>query len=541
MTRAAAVLLAALAAVLATAPGRALASADQESILMDDSQVVYASADQLDAHLAEIKALGVDRVRVSVFWHLLAPNPDQKQKPDSGYSESDPRFYGQARWDRYDRIVELAAKHGLGVLFTVTGPAPLWATGKPLEGRSDVEDVWEPNPGDFKDFVAAVATRYSGTYRDEHQQPGLIPLLPPTTTEGPVLPRVDHWSIWNEPNHGGWLDPQWLGQAGHLVPASPRFYRPLVDAAWSALQSTGHGGDTILLGETAPRGLHNAGLTRGIRPLRFIRELYCVDGRGRPFTGAAAAGRGCPSTFDAAGFVGAHPGLFAASGWAHHPYSLTTPPRAADAYRDDVTLSGVPRLTRTLDRIFATYGQSAKLPIWVTEYGYQTNPPDPTLGIPWWRQADWLDDATFRAYRNKRIVAMAQFLLADDGPLTQYGPDDPRYWGTFQTGLETAQGKHKPSYDSWQHPIDVLPRRRRRGGPLRVFGQLRTAADGQHLTADVEFRATGAKSWSRVAQVAVANPRAFLDTTVKATRSGSWRIVWAGGGGTTRAIAVRVR
>jgi hypothetical protein len=540
VTRATAAFLAAAAVCLATAAG-ASASPLQESILMDDAQIVYAPTDQLDKHLAEVKALGFDRVRVSVYWNLLAPSPNQKQKPTgNSYPPSDPRFYAQGKWDRYDRIVALANKNGLGVLFTLTGPSPLWATGTPEQGRSDVEDTWQPSAGDFKDFATAVGTRYSGTYRDEHQQTGALPILPPETVQGPLLPRVDHWSIWNEPNHGGWLTPQWLqGPDGkRLIPASPRFYRPLVDAAWSALQSTGHSADTILLGETAPAGLRDIGLTRGIRPLRFIRELYCIGNDGKPYTGAAAGARSCPPSFDAPSFAAAHPGLFAASGWAHHPYSLTTAPSAADQNRDNVTLSGVSRLADTLDGIFATYGQSAKLPIWLTEYGYQTNPPDPTLGVPWARQADWLDDATFRAYLNPRIVSMAQFLLVDDGPLTQFKPDDPRYWGTFQTGLVTAQGKLKPAYESAKRPIDVLPRRARPGGRLRVFGQLRTAAAGSHPVAEIQFKGGGAKSWSAVA-TATANDRGFVATTVKARRPGSWRIVWAGGAA-SREVAVRV-
>src|SRR5205823_2864721 len=143
--------LAALLGTLAAAP-RAGASAQEEAIIMDDALIVYGNADQVDQRLAEMKALGFDRVRVSVYWRLLAPNPDQKQKPSSQYDESDPRFYDQARWDRYDRIATLAAKHGLGVLFTLTGPAPLWATGTPQGGRNDVEDTWEPNPDDFKAF-----------------------------------------------------------------------------------------------------------------------------------------------------------------------------------------------------------------------------------------------------------------------------------------------------------------------------------------------------------------------------------------------------
>ncbi|MEA2497232.1 MAG: hypothetical protein QOJ29_5143, partial [Thermoleophilaceae bacterium] len=489
----------------------------------------------VDEHMAEAKALGVDRIRVSVQWRLLAPNTGSEQKP-SGDS-SDPAWYGQGKWDRYDRITQLAAKHGLGVLFSITGPSPLWVTGTPDQNRTDVADTWAPDAGEYGKFVTAIGRRYSGSYQDEHEEPSVVPLLPPTKTKSPPLPRVDSWSIWNEPNHGGWLTPQWNGSP--LVPQSPRLYRDLADAGWAALQNTGHANDTILLGETAPRGL-NPGLTRGLHPLQFIREMYCLDSKLHAYVGAAAEARGCPPTFDAAAFVAAHPALFKASGWAHHPYSLTTAPRVPDKNRDDATLSGVPRLTRTLDRAFATYGQAKRLPIMLTEYGYQTDPPDPTIGVSFSRQAGWLDDATFLAYRNKRIASFAQFLLVDDGPIRQYKPDDPRYWGTFQSGLVTLQGKHKPSYSSFERPISLSPRRVKRGGKVRVFGQLRTAADGQRLTAEVQFRARGSKTWGAVARVTVGNTRGFVDTIVRAKRSGSYRISWVGDG-TSRAVPVSVR
>lgn len=508
---------------------------------MDDARIVYAGADQLDKTLGEIRALGADRIRVSVYWRLLAPSPDQKQRPGSQYPASDPRFYGQGKWDRYDRIVSLAAKHGLGVLFTLTGPAPLWSTGKPTGGRTDVEATWEPNAADFKDFVTAVGTRYSGTYRDERPQPGLVPVLPGTAGQGPGPGRVDHWSIWNEPNHGGWLTPQSVDAGGRrgLIPASPRAYRPLVDAAWAALQATGHGADTILLGETAPGGLPRPGPTRGIRPLLFVRELYCMDEQLHPYTGSPATARGCPERYDPAAFVAAHPGLFAATGWAHHPYSLLTPPRAADSNRDNATLSGTNRLTGLLDRLFNAYHQPARLPIWLTEYGYQTDPPDPTAGIPWGRQADWLDTATFVAFSNPRIASMAQFLLVDDAPRRQYKRTDPRYWGTFQTGLVTLQGKRKPSYESWKRPVDVSPRRAKRGRSLTVFGQLRTAHPAT-VTATIQFQPRGSKRWQRVRRVSVTNARGFMRASVRARRSGRWRIVWSGGG-VSRAIGVTVR
>jgi hypothetical protein len=542
MSRLRPLVLAAAAAALSSAAlsGAAHASAQQEAVLMDDAQIVYAPADRVDQRLAEAKALGFDRIRVSVYWNVLAPDAGKKQKPASAYPASDPRFYGPGKWDRYDRIAALAAKHGLGVIFTLTGPSPLWATGTPEQGRSDIEDTWDPSAAEFKDFATAVGTRYSGTWQDEHQEPNVVPLLPPTTTKDPPLPRVDHWSIWNEPNHGGWLTPQWHSGpgGGTLIPASPRIYRGLVDAAWAGLAGSGHADDTILLGETAPRGLQ-PGLTRGLHPLRFIRELYCLNGKLEPYTGATAEARGCPASFDAAAFVGAHPGLFSAKGWAHHPYSLTTAPRVPDSNRDDATLSGIPRLTRTLDGAVAAYGQSAKFPVWMTEYGFQTNPPDPTIGVSFSQQADWLDQAAYLAYRNPRIASFAQFLLVDDGPITRYKADDPRHWGTFQSGLMTAQGKHKPSYESFKRPIALSQRRVRRGGPVHVFGQLRTAPDGQKLTAEVQFRARGSKAWTRVGRDAGANARGFVDAVVRATRSGSYRIAWIGDGA-SRAVGVRV-
>ena len=491
---------------------------------MDDAQFVYSDAQHVDQRMAEAKALGFNRVRVSVYWRLIAPNPDSEQKPAG--DASDPRWYGQGKWDRYDRITQLAAAHGLGVLFSLTGPSPMWATGTPDQGRSDVADSWDPSAKDFGEFVAAVAKRYSGTWQDEHTEPSILPLLPPAVVKSPPLPRVDHWSIWNEPNHGGWLTPQWNGKP--LVPQSPRIYRGLVDAAWGALQANGHAQDTILLGETSPAGL-NPGLTRGLHPLRFIRELYCLGGKLRPYTGAAAQARGCPASFDAAAFAAAHPGLFNASGWAHHPYSLTTPPRSHDRNRDDATLSGIPRLTRTLDRATAVYGKPRRFPIWMTEYGYQTDPPDPTIGVSFARQAAWLDDATYIAYRNKRIASFAQFLLVDDGPLRKYTPNDPRYWGTFQSGLVTLKGKHKPAYESFKRPISLV----RRGRGLRVFGQLRTAGGRD---AQLQFRRRGSKTWKTIAR-AKADARGFVVVSLRSARRGGYRIAWDGDG-TSRIVTV---
>ncbi len=95
----------------------------------------------------------------------------------------------------------------------------------------------------------------------------------------------------------------------------------MVDAAWTALQQTGHGGDTILFGELAPAGIHSGsiGNFNSMPPLRFLRALYCVDAAYKPLTGEQAALRGCPTTAAAsARFAAQNPALFHASGIAVH-------------------------------------------------------------------------------------------------------------------------------------------------------------------------------------------------------------------------------
>ena len=518
-------------ALCAMAVAPASAGRSQESIVMDDAHIVYVTPERLDANFAELKAIGVDRVRVSLYWRLVAPAADQDQRPD--FDAGNPAAYPMAHWDRYDAIVRAAQKHGLGLLFSITGPAPSWATGNP--DRSDIEPTYDPSAAEFREFVRAVGTRYSGSYRDE------VPAPPPPSCgllgctegqqeapQGELLPRVDHWSVWNEPNHPGWLTPQWLpdqrGGSLPLLPAAARIYRGLTDAAFAGLEASGHGGDVILLGETAPRGLNDRGLTRAIRPLEFIREVYCLDRRYRPYQGEAAQVRGCPGTRPA--FVEQHPGFFRGSGWAHHPYALEQSPSVSDPHRDNVVLADMDRLTRTLDKVFRVHRQSRRLPIWLTEYGYQTDPPDPTIGVSWSRQAAYLNHAEYLAYRNPRIVSSAQFLLFDDGPLMQFQPSDPRHWGTFQSGLKTNDGRQKRSYNAYQRTIHVSPARVRRGRMVRVFGQLRSAPNGRRLTASLQFRGARSRGYRTIKRLRVSNARGYVLARTRARQAGYYRLAW---------------
>jgi hypothetical protein len=530
----AAAALALLACALPAAP--AAASPTQETIIMDDPHVVHGSAQQVERAFATFAQLGADRVRVSVQWHLLAPSPRSKQRPDFGPGgPADPASYPAAAWERYDRIVLAARRHGLRLLFTITGPPPLWATGTPE--RRTIEETYLPSPPDLQAFVQALGVRYAGGYRPPAPPgppPPPPPLLgggepPPPPPQPEPLPRVDAWSIWNEPNHPGWLTPQWIGTGAGAFPGAPHVYRGLVDAAWRGLELSGHADDVVLLGETAPRGWDKRNVIAAIRPLEFIRELYCVDAGGRAFSGRRAAARGCPPDRAARLRFGAeHPGLFRATGWAHHAYGFAGPPSRGDSSQpDNVQLADLIRLGRTLDHALGRWGVPRRLPIWITEYGYQTNPPDPLAGVSLFRQAAYLNEADFLTYRNARVAAMAQFLLYDDLPWLEYGERDPRRWATFQTGLLFADGTPKPSFFAFQLPIHVAPAVQRRGAAFRVFGQFRPAAGDQAPAARVEFAGRGAGGRSaQVATVTARAPSGFVDVRVPARGSGTYRLVW---------------
>ena len=460
----------------------------------------------------------------------MATQPDSATRPDFGAGgPSDPAAYESAAWNIYDRVVNAAARNGIGMLFTVTGPGPLWASSDP--SRND--KPWDPSAGDFEQFVTAVGRRYSGTYADEQpvQPPppsGLpLPLLgpppPPPPPPPEILPRVSMWSIWNEPNQPGWLRPQSKGQ----LPSSPIMYRALQDAGYAGLAASGHGDDTYLLAETAPKGAPTLGERDALRPLLFIRELYCVDAQLTPYTGQAATDRGCPA--DPAGFAAAHPGLFRASGFAHHPYAFEVAPSTVDPIQDQVTLAVLPRLFDTLDGIFRSYGSNHQLPVWLTEYGYQTNPPDPIDGISLKRQAAYLNQAEYMAYRQPRVRSTAQFLLVDDGPNKDWPPSHHRYWdGTFQTGLLTEQGKRKNAFAAYRLPIHLSSSRVRRGRTVRLFGANRPAAGGA-LPVNVEFRKRGAASWRVVRRLTTGNARGYVIVKLKARAAGAYRLAWENG------------
>jgi len=492
-------LAAGLAALSLIAPAAAHASATQFSVMQDDDRLVYRDDATRDAALQRMKSLGVDVVRVTVLWRNVASRLTKSQARHRDLTN--PRSYGVRIWNRYDNLVRSAAALGLRVDFSVTGPAPDWAHGAAPRGeRSVVAQAWEPNATQFGRFVKAVGKRFSGTYRDED-------------SGRTIIPRVSFWELWNEPNQAGWLAPQW----SHGVPQSPIMYRRLYYAGRRSLDATGHGGDVILIGNTAPLGSSARGERSPIRPKKFLRELLCVTAGGRPMTGRGAAARGC-SDF-------AKYGPLRASAYGHHPYTKNLPPGKKDRSRDSVSMANIGDLPVLLDRYAKTRRISAGLPIVITEFGYETNPPDPFSGQTLDHQAQYLNEGDYAAYINPRVASQAQFQLYDAPPVPGRRPGTKGYWFTYQAGLLFANGSAKPSLAAYALPFLAADT----PGGLGVWGQLRFRPNGITDQVRIEHQAADG-SWQPVGDpIAVTNPMGFFQAEVPTAGPGNYRAHWTGG------------
>jgi hypothetical protein len=412
----AALALGALFVLALALPGAAAASRSQWSMVEDHPYLVRSGPAVRDATLNEIKALGADAIRVEVKWSEVAPDPAANSKPS--FDARDPGAY--PGFEPYDDLVRKATAMGFRVLITLAPDAPDWATAGGRGGNYKVDSR------DFADFARAVGTRYSGVFAG--------------------LPKVGWWSIWNEPNHIFFIKPR--SQA-------PRVYRRLVQRGLPALKASVPGA-RVLVGELAPVGT----ATKVLGPLRFLQQWLCVDKSYKRLRGRAARAAGCN------GFK-----RVSANGFAHHPYG---PAGAVPPKRDIVNMVSIRKLASALDKSARAGRISRGLGIYNTEFGYQTNPPDPFIGTSPSRQAEILNTLEEFSYRYARLKSYSQYLLYDDP--ARSGPAALR-WAGFQTGLRFNGGATKPSYDAYRLPLSV--KRQSRG--VRIWGRVRPGTGARYV------------------------------------------------------------
>lgn len=523
--------LLALGCPLLVAPAPALADHGQVSILESDPLLLASPG----ATLSTIKELGISTIRLSIRWQSVAPDTNSFHAPRH-FNAGSPSAYPARRWAPYDAVIQAAAQAGVRVDLDVTGGAPLWATGGGMPHQHGYPfHNWKPSAARFGSFVHAVGVRYSGQY-----SPSLGRLAPGA---GDDLPRVSFWSVYNEPNFGPDVAPQALPGHGN-VPSSPQQYRALLGHAWGALHATGHGSDTLLIGELAARGTLSPGKFAMTTPLVFLRSLYCLGGNYRPLRGHTAALEGCPtSSSGTRSFALRNPALFHATGLSDHPYMRWFPPNQE---RDQdqpkgfrqlksgyASLATIGQLERGMNRMVGAYHSGRQLPIWITEFGYITNPPSrPTHTNPYsypspTTAALWDNWAEYIAWKDARIASFDQYLLQD-------GPGRDGQHPGFPSGLIYANGRHKPGFDAFRMPL-YLPHTTASspGQALEVWGAARPVyyanleEPSTPESVSILFRARGSSQFVPISQVPVNSPQGYFDTRVAFPSSGTVKLSWS--------------
>ncbi|MDX6648570.1 MAG: hypothetical protein QOJ97_521 [Solirubrobacteraceae bacterium] len=505
---------AAIAAVSLTtlwAPPPARANTGLLSFMMDDDLLVFSTYGTREFIMGYMHNAGVDGVRVTVPWKFVSGEeggrPVRRPARLTGKRAEDPRSYRSDIWDRFDDIVRLARTHGMVVLFNITGPGPVWAHPRaPYSNRFD-QASWRPSPGEFRHFVKAVGRRYSGTWRDENQDRGL-------------LPKVHLWSIWNEVNQPASLSPQ-MGYEPRLrreIPIAPILYRDLYYAASAALAETGHADSALMMGETAPLGAIRDTPRVHLWPKQFIRELFCLRPNLRPYTGLEAKVRRCD--------VLRRNGPFRVTAWAHHPYTQRNPPTQRDVFRDSINMANIGELPVLLDQIAARTKLIPRgLPVALTEAGWETLPPDPVRGVSLANQAEYLNRAQRMAYDQPRVFMDTQFILRDVVPRAQYRGQRSRlaqYWATWQSGLLFADGSPKPALAAFLVPFDL---RSSGGGSLRFWGQVRFVGPNVPQDVYLQFRPAGSSDWQLAAgPIPTQGAQNFWERSVPDPGPGVWRV-----------------
>jgi hypothetical protein len=306
-------------------------------------------------------------MKTTVYWFNVAP-----RRPSSAANPFDPAY----RWEDLDEFVRQAEDRDIEVMLTIWG-TPSWA--------GSAKNRAPRRLADLTNFARALSTRYSGRYRG--------------------FPYVRFYSVWNEPNLGLFLMPQYDAK-GRSVAGN--VYGGLYRATYAGLKG-GSPTSLVAIGETSPRKLRTS---PSHSPGKFAELLS----KSRPKV-----------RFDA---------------YAHHPYgSPANQPPTQQVGWPNVGMTNLSRFGASLDKWFG----HKNTPIWLTEYGHETRPEDPR-GVTYAQQAAYLRTAVAMARKNPRIQMLVWFIMRDN-PVS-----------LWQSGLLTFGGLEKPAFDLFSvlaKPVDA--------------------------------------------------------------------------------------
>ena len=254
-------------------------------------------------------------------------------RPADPNDPGDPAF----DWAIYDRLVRYATQNNIKVVFSILF-TPGWANG------NKARTVAPTNFKDLENFAYAAPsdTAVSGLPRrgSRIREPD----------DEAAAPKVNMWTAWNEPNNPIWLSPQYKRSArsgGSRARSNTRRSATRSTTASFTL-SRPAADEHVACGVTGPKG-NDAPATKraSVDPLTFLTQAH----------------RFGMKTFDV---------------YAHHPYPDIGKRVAELRAEGQVQASCAAREHQpTLKLISQYYGPKH---LWITEFGYQTNPPDKTYG-----------------------------------------------------------------------------------------------------------------------------------------------------------------
>jgi hypothetical protein len=383
-------------------------------------------ADEYVDPYPDFRALWLDRtvesgaglVRLTISWSKVAgdlPAPDPTNPGSTSYD------FGYV-----DRAVRDLEARGLTVVLNLGANTPLWAE-EPGRPASFPQGRWRPaNPADFANFVKAVAARYSGNF------------APPDGSG--LLPHVEALEIWNEPNGEPWMSPQYGG--------TPDYYRTMLNLSYGAVKSVSPQ-TLVVAGGTSPYGDPPGGpypASGGrVYPVDFWERVLCVHSvkakKGKKGKKAKKAKRKFVRTQNCSS-----PAMFDV--FAHHPIDNTggPPTKSAPTKGHDVSTPDLGLLTAVLrgaERA-GTVSPGGNHPIWVTEFWWDSNPPNPS-GAPLSVQARWVEQSLYLFWKAGASAAV-NFTIRD----TDFRSD---VHAGYQAGIFFRDGTPKPSFTAFRFPL----------------------------------------------------------------------------------------
>lgn len=397
----------AAAVLLAAAPAEDAHGATPLSFRTSGSGLTTGLAGVVDRDpvvFGRIVSTGARFVHIFVPWGRVGPtHPLAAWRPED---PTDPHY----DWHSVDVAVAEAERVGLEPVLMVHG-APMWA--QRCQGRKLFwVPVCDPDPAMLAAFATAAARRYSGRFAG--------------------LPRVRYWQGLNEPNLSLFFNPQYR----HGGPASPDLYRELINAFYRAVKSVNRS-NLVLAAGLGP--IARPPWTIG--PMEFARRLLCMRGRRfpRPTRGSCDGG--------------VHFDVFDI-----HAYTTGGPTHEGKV--NDVQLGDLQKLRTLLaaaDRAGRIRGRFRRTPLWITEFTWDSRPPDPG-GLRMATLTRWTAEALYRAWR-AGVTHFFWYPLRDE-PTRGLPFGETIQGGLFFRGTTVAEDRPKPNLRAFRFPFVAFSRPR---------------------------------------------------------------------------------